>query len=52
LDTNYVLDHLFDLLNDSNLLDVGEIESIKNGYIVAFKDGTKFRFICEKIGNE
>lgn len=52
MDTNYVIDHLFDLLNESNLLDVEKIESVNNGYIVTFKDGTKYRFLCEKILDE
>lgn len=39
---NYFYDHLFDLLNDSDLLDVRSIETIPGGYRVTVLDGTEF----------
>ena len=42
---NYFKDHMFDLLNDSNLLDVYDIESIEGGYRVVVHDGSVFEVI-------
>ena len=39
---NYFYDHLFDLLNDSDLLEVRSIESVPQGYRVTVLDGSKY----------
>ena len=39
---NYFKDHMFDLLNDSDLLDVYDIETIEGGYRVIVHDGAVF----------
>jgi len=45
---NYFKDHMFDLLNDSNLLDVYDIETIEDGYRVTVKDGSLFNVMISK----
>lgn len=45
---NYFSDVLFDLLNDSDLLDVYEIETIENGYCVTVGDGAMFNLTVSK----
>ena len=45
---NYFTDHMFDLLNDSNLLDVYDIETIEGGYRVTVHDGSLFNVIISK----
>lgn len=45
---NYFYDHLFDLLNDSELLEVRSIETIPGGYRVTVLDGSKFVLSLEK----
>ena len=45
---NYFKDHMFDLLNDSDLLDVYDIETIEGGYRVTVKDGSLFQVIMSK----
>ena len=42
---NFFKDHMFDLLNDSDLLDVYDIESIEGGYRVIVHDGSEFNVI-------
>ena len=39
---NYFKDHMFDLLNESDLLDVFDIETIEDGYRVTIHDGSLF----------
>jgi len=39
---NYFYDHLFDLLNESDLLEVRSIEMVPQGYRVVVLDGTEF----------
>ena len=40
---DYFYDHLFDLLNESDLLDLQDITAIPGGYRVTVADGTTFR---------
>lgn len=46
---NYFKDHLFDLLNESDLLDVQDIKSDDetNTFHVVVYDGTKFDIYCD-----
>lgn len=39
---NYFKDHMFDLLNESDLLDVYDIQTVENGYRVTVHDGAEF----------
>ena len=41
----YFYDHLFDLLNESDLLDLQAIETIPDGYRVVVQDGSVFE-VC------
>ncbi len=45
---NYFYDHLFDLLNDSELLEVRSIEMIPGGYRVMVLDGSWFELHLTK----
>lgn len=45
---DYFVDHLFDLLNESDLLDISDICSIENGHRVAVWDGTVFDVVVSK----
>lgn len=45
---DYFTDVLFDLLNDSDLLDVYNIETIENGYRVTVGDGAMFNVTVSK----
>ena len=51
MDFNIFKDNLFDLINESDVLDVDDIEADdKNDLlIVTMKDGTKFRIHIEEI---
>ena len=42
MEYNYFYDHLFDLLNESELLDLRDIRAVPNGYRVTVQDGTEF----------
>ena len=39
---NYFSDHIFDLINESDLLDVYDILTVENGFRVIVGDGTSF----------
>ncbi|MBQ3011060.1 MAG: hypothetical protein IJD81_07695 [Oscillospiraceae bacterium] len=39
---NYFKDHMFDLLNESDLLDVYDIQMTETGYRVTVHDGSEF----------
>lgn len=45
---DFFTDVLFDLLNDSDLLDVYDIETIDGGYRVTVGDGAMFNVIVSK----
>lgn len=45
---NYFTDVLFDLLNESELLDVYDIETIEDGYRVTVGDGAMFNVTVSK----
>ena len=51
MDFNIFKDNLFDLINESDVLDVDDIEADdKNDLLlVTMKDGTKFRIRIEEI---
>jgi len=40
---NFFSDHIFDLINESDLLDVYDIRTVENGFQVTVKDGSVFR---------
>ena len=44
MELDYFKDHLFDLLNESDLLDVKDIEddTVENRFIVTLNDGSVF----------
>lgn len=50
MDLNYIKDHLFDLLNESDLLDVRTIEADdrRDTFRVTVADGSVFEIICRK----
>lgn len=50
MELNYFKDHLFDLLNESELLDIKDIESDDrtDTFRVILKDGTCFLVRCER----
>ena len=39
---NYFSDHIFDLINESDLLDVYDMVTVENGFRVIVGDGTSF----------
>lgn len=45
----YFVEHLFDLLNESDVLNVQDIVSIENGYIVIIDNSTQFSVTCAEI---
>ena len=49
MDLNYFKDVLFDLINESDSLDVLDIEADEkaNLFVVTVKDGAKFHVQCE-----
>ena len=49
MELNYFKDHLFDLLNESDILDVQDIKSDDkaNTFQVTVSDGTKFDIYCD-----
>lgn len=48
----YFSDHMFDLINDSNLLDLYDILTIENGYRVIVSDGSQFDVTITKAEPE
>ena len=54
MELNYLIDHLFDLLNESDILDISEIVPTdeKDGYEIKVFDGTVFRICCRKESRE
>ena len=48
MELNYFKDHLFDLLNESDLLDVQDIQTDDktNTFQLTVNDGTKFDIYC------
>ena len=53
MDVNYFKDILFDLMNESDALDVADIQSDDraNTFLVTTKDGTAFSVHVTKIEN-
>lgn len=53
MDINYFKDILFDLINESNALDIDDIQSDDraNKFLVFTKDGTAFSVHVTKIEN-
>lgn len=51
MELNYVKDHLFDLLNGSDLPDVSDIicDNKKGTFEIVVHDGDRFLITCEKI---
>ena len=51
MELDYFKDHLFDLLNESDLLDVKDIEddTVENRFIVTLNDGSGFCVQYSKI---
>ena len=51
MELNYVKDHLFDLLNESDLLDVSDIicDDKKGTFEIVVHDGDRFLRTCEEI---
>ncbi|MBQ1234940.1 MAG: hypothetical protein IIX77_04880 [Oscillospiraceae bacterium] len=51
MELNYVKDHLFDLLNESDLLDVSDIicDDKKGTFEIVVHDGDRFLITCEEI---
>lgn len=51
MELDYFKDHLFDLLNESDLLDVKDIEddTVENRFIVTLNDGSVFCVQYSKI---
>ena len=47
MEYNYALDHMFDLLNESDILDVQEITRLPEGYRIEVHDGTEFILILQ-----
>ena len=49
MEQNYLIDHLFDLLNESDILDLRAIEKTpeKDGYVITVGDGSAFSVICK-----
>lgn len=45
---NYFTDVLFDLINDSELLNVHDIRTMESGYRVTMEDGTLFDVTVSK----
>lgn len=50
MELNYLTDHLFDLLNESDILDITEIEPTeqKDGFRIKVFDGTVFHIYCRQ----
>lgn len=50
MEFNYLLDHLFDLLNESDILDVTDIalNEQKDGFHIKVFDGTVFNIYCRQ----
>ena len=50
MELNYLTDHLFDLLNESDILNITEIESTeqKDGFRIKVFDGTVFHIYCRQ----
>ena len=50
MELNYFKDKLFDLLNESDELDISDItaEDRKDLFTVTMEDGSVFRVICEE----
>ena len=49
MELKYFVEHLFDLINESDVLNVQDIVSIENGYIVIIGNNTQFSVICAEI---
>ena len=51
MDLNYFKDQIFDLLNESDELDISDIraEDRKDLFTVTTGDGSVFRVICEAV---
>ena len=51
MDLNYFKDQIFDLLNESDELDISDIraEDRKDLFTVTTGDGSVFRVICETV---
>ena len=49
IDLDYVKDHLFDLLNESDVLNITDIQSAEqeNGFRVTVSDGSVFLITCQ-----
>lgn len=49
MDLDYVKDHLFDLLNESDVLNITDIQSEEqeNGFRVTVSDGSVFLITCQ-----
>ena len=50
MDLEYVKDHLFDLLNESDVLNITDIQSLhrENGFRITVSDGSVFSITCRK----
>ncbi len=51
MEQKYLIDHLFDLLNESDILDLRAIERTpeKDGYIITAGDGSAFSVVCKAL---
>ena len=51
MDINFLKDHMFDLLNESDLLNIQDIvcNDLEGTFEITVEDGTKFLITCEKI---
>ena len=49
MELDYVKDHLFDLLNESDVLNITDIQSTEqeNGFHVTVSDGSVFLITCQ-----
>ena len=51
MDLNYFKDKLFDLLNDSDVLDISDIttDDRRGLFTVSTSDGSAFELLCRKL---
>lgn len=54
MEIHYLKDHLFDLLNESDLLDLQDIRSNEqaDGYLITVHDGSTFNIRCHPINQD